>query len=112
MRGDTRDPANYEAIAELLDLASFIDYMLVNFFVGNGDWIDNNVYAMRNRTENGAFRFYCWTRKSACSRPGPMSPIAKSATPAPRSTTVCAPMLTTASCSPTAPNAICSMAAP
>jgi len=60
VRGNTVDPATYAAIRDLLDLPSFVDYMLVNYFVGNGDWIDNNVYAMRNRAEDGAFRFYCW----------------------------------------------------
>ena len=60
IRGNTADPAVYQSVGELLDLPSFVDYMLVNYFVGNGDWIDNNVYAMRNRTEDGAFRFYCW----------------------------------------------------
>ncbi len=60
IRGDTSSAAAYAAIGELLDLPSFIDYMLINFFVGNGDWVDNNVYAMRNRVAGGPFRFFCW----------------------------------------------------
>jgi len=60
VRGTPANEASYATIGDLLDLPNFVDYMLVNYFAGNGDWIDNNVYAMRNRTAGGAFRFFCW----------------------------------------------------
>ena len=60
VRGTPRNAPTYEMIKELLDLENFIDYLLVNFFLGNQDWVDNNVYAMRNRAADGPFRFYCW----------------------------------------------------
>ncbi|MFT5407377.1 MAG: hypothetical protein ACI9NC_000082, partial [Verrucomicrobiales bacterium] len=60
VRGTPSAPATYSAVAERLDLPSFVDYMLVNYFAGNSDWIDNNVYAMRNRVADGPFRFFCW----------------------------------------------------
>lgn len=60
VRGNVLNPAVYAAIGERLDLTNFVDYILVNHFAGNTDWIDNNVYAMRNRVPGGPFRFYCW----------------------------------------------------
>ncbi len=59
-RGDVESPAVYDEIASLVDLPNLIDYMLVNFFVGNGDWPDNNAYTMRSRVEGETFRFFCW----------------------------------------------------
>ena len=47
--------------ANLLDMENYIDYMLINFYVGNTDWGDNNWYAARNRvSQNEGFRFFCW----------------------------------------------------
>ncbi len=60
IRGNPQNTATYAQIQERLDLENFVDYLLVNFFIGNQDWVDNNVYAMRNRAIDGPFRFYCW----------------------------------------------------
>ena len=60
VRGNVVNPATFEAIKELLDLENFADYMAVNHFAGNSDWIDNNVYTMRRRLAGEPFRFYCW----------------------------------------------------
>ena len=60
VRGNTQNAATYSRIKERLDLKNFVDYLLVNFFIGNQDWGDNNVYAIRNRVADGPFRFYCW----------------------------------------------------
>ena len=54
---------NYEAVLELLDLDDFINYMLVNFYLGNRDWAHHNWYATRNRQNpdgNGKWRFHSW----------------------------------------------------
>ena len=59
-RSDARSPEVYAKIRELVDLENLIDYMLVNFYVGNGDWPDNNAYTMRPRVKGGQFRFFCW----------------------------------------------------
>ena len=53
------DPARYAAIQEQLDVADFIDYMLVNFYVGNDDWSHHNWYAAR-RKPDGRWRFFSW----------------------------------------------------
>jgi CotH kinase protein/Chitobiase/beta-hexosaminidase C-terminal domain len=53
------DPARYAAIADQLDVADFIDYMLVNFYAGNEDWSHHNWYAAR-RKPNGRWHFFSW----------------------------------------------------
>ncbi|HEY3392942.1 MAG TPA: lamin tail domain-containing protein, partial [Lacipirellulaceae bacterium] len=58
-------PANYAAAQELIDIDHFIDYMLVNYYVGNHDWALNtggkNWYATYNRVDaNGKWRFHSW----------------------------------------------------
>jgi len=60
VRGNVNNEQIYQRIGELLELTSFVDYIIVNHFAGNTDWIDNNVYAMRNREADHPFRFFCW----------------------------------------------------
>lgn len=57
---DTPSSVNYDAIAELLDIPQFIDYLLVQIYAGNDDWPNNNWTAARERVEGGKFRFYVW----------------------------------------------------
>ena len=53
-------PERYSAIAELLDLPAFADYMLLNIYGGNSDWDRaSNWYAARKRP-NGKFHFFVW----------------------------------------------------
>ncbi|MCF6332405.1 MAG: lamin tail domain-containing protein, partial [Draconibacterium sp.] len=47
-------------IQKYLDLPAFIDYMLLNFYLGNYDWAHQNYYAARNRIKQTGFRFYTW----------------------------------------------------
>ena len=54
------DSQRYLQVAELLDIDEFIDYMLINFYVGNSDWDQHNWYAARPRTGGGGFRFVSW----------------------------------------------------
>ena len=45
----------------LLDVDSFIRYMLINLYGGNTDWDHHNWFAYRNRILAGrGFRFICW----------------------------------------------------
>lgn len=45
----------YDALIEqqLLDMDNYIDYMLMNYYIGNQDWDGNNFFAIRNRVEPG-----------------------------------------------------------
>ena len=45
----------------LLDIDTFIDYMLINQYGGNTDWAHHNWYAIRRRgADSQGFRFLCW----------------------------------------------------
>ena len=49
----------------LLDIDNFIDYMIINQYVGNSDWDHHNWYAIRRRgPESQGFRFICWDSES------------------------------------------------
>ena len=45
---------------KFLDIPSFIDYMILNFYLGNFDWAHQNFYAARNKMTSDGFRFYPW----------------------------------------------------
>ncbi|MBR4172580.1 MAG: CotH kinase family protein [Kiritimatiellae bacterium] len=57
---DLTQRANYEAVAQRVDLPAFADYMLLNFFGGNQDWPQNNFAMVCSRLEGGKFYFCCW----------------------------------------------------
>lgn len=45
----------------LLAAENYIDYLLINFYMGNSDWGNNNWYAARDREKNiEGFRFFAW----------------------------------------------------
>lgn len=54
---------NYNLAADLLDIQSFIDYVSVETYVANADWLTNNVRLWRSRTvtdipyQDGKWRF-------------------------------------------------------
>ena len=50
---------DYVGVQNYLDLDEFIDYLLINFYGGNGDWDQNNVRGLRRRTEDGRWHFFC-----------------------------------------------------
>jgi len=53
--------SQYQLIQQYLDVPNFIDYMLMNFYVGNTDWAMKNWYASRNRVDpNGRWRYHSW----------------------------------------------------
>jgi len=53
-----KDDPNIDA---LLDVDNLIDYMLLNFYIGNRDWDHHNWIAARNRNEPGkGFQFFPW----------------------------------------------------
>ena len=52
----TRNP-EYE---DLLDVENMIDYMIMNFYVGNNDWPHRNFWVGRDRNDGDGFQFYPW----------------------------------------------------
>jgi hypothetical protein len=59
-KGDMSAPDTLAAMAERLDLANLIDYVLVELYIGNQDWPKRNWYASRRREPPGPFRFFAW----------------------------------------------------
>jgi hypothetical protein len=59
----TRNP-DYE---NLLDVDNMIDYMIMNFYVGNTDWPHRNWYTGRDREGDQGFQFYPWDTETALS---------------------------------------------
>ena len=58
-------PEEFQAIAEVLDLTNLIDYMLINFWIGNNDWPGSNWTAARRREPPGKYRFFTWDAESS-----------------------------------------------
>jgi hypothetical protein len=53
--------ANFDQVAGLLDIDAFIDYIIVNYYLGNTDWGHQNWYASRNQVlPDGKWRFHSW----------------------------------------------------
>lgn len=53
--------AAFDALCAKLDVAAFIDYLLANYYLGNGDWDHKNWYATRNRFDPaGRWRWHMW----------------------------------------------------
>jgi len=52
---------SYEEIQPHLDVPDFIDYMLMNYYIGNTDWAHQNWYASRSRTDpDGRWHYHSW----------------------------------------------------
>jgi hypothetical protein len=60
-------PENYERVSTIVNMDSFIDYMILNHYIGNETWDYGNWYAGRNRN-NGAFHFFAWDTETSMAR--------------------------------------------
>ena len=54
--------AEWNAVNEQIDVEHFIEYLMMNWYLGNEDWgADNkNWYASRKNTPDGRWRFHSW----------------------------------------------------
>ena len=53
--------SQYQSIQQYLDVPDLIDYMLMNFYIGNTDWAHHNWYATRSRVDPaGRWRYHSW----------------------------------------------------
>lgn len=59
--------SNYQAVADMLDVDQFIDYMIVHMYAGNkNDWPHNNWYATFDAVApDGQWRFHAWDQEHA-----------------------------------------------
>ncbi|RZO15772.1 MAG: hypothetical protein EVB09_06390, partial [Verrucomicrobiaceae bacterium] len=60
-------PKKYKELREHLHIDSLIDYMLLNFYIGNRDWDGHNWRAAGNGPEGEPFRFFPWDSEFALS---------------------------------------------
>jgi CotH kinase protein/Lamin Tail Domain/Chitobiase/beta-hexosaminidase C-terminal domain len=65
--GNIADDAVYQTVLGYLDVDPFIDYMLLNFYIGNRDWDGHNWRAGRKRDASGRFYFFPWDSEFAIS---------------------------------------------
>ena len=61
MSNDLSDPANFAAVSARLDIASTIDYIIINTWSVNSDWINWNTMWWRGRgTPNVKWKYALW----------------------------------------------------
>ncbi len=54
---DMRESTSIETVESMMEVDSYIDYMVTQIFVGNTDWPGNNVKLWRPRTADGKWRW-------------------------------------------------------
>ncbi|WP_442482725.1 CotH kinase family protein [Aeoliella sp. SH292] len=65
LQGNNPDGTDNPAYEDYLDIDNYIDYLMVNFFVGNVDWPHRNWYAVRERgLDSTGFKFVSWDAES------------------------------------------------
>ncbi|MGC3959386.1 MAG: lamin tail domain-containing protein [Verrucomicrobiota bacterium] len=52
--------AAYTNLSQYLNIPSFIDYMMLNFYAANTDWPGHNWNAARRRVPGATFQFFSW----------------------------------------------------
>ncbi len=57
---DMTIPEDYETAAALVDVDRFIDYWIHEVYIGNFDWMCNNIYIYYPYHYNGKFRWILW----------------------------------------------------
>jgi hypothetical protein len=64
LNGNISSTSVYRSVRRQMDVDSFADYLILNFWSGNLDWPHNNWYAIRHRPTNGLFIFIAWDTES------------------------------------------------
>jgi hypothetical protein len=65
LQGNNPDGTDNPAYEDYLDIDNYVDYLMVNFFVGNVDWPHRNWYAVRERgLDSTGFKFVSWDAES------------------------------------------------
>ena len=60
LTGDLGKEANYRQIEQWVDLTNFIDYQIFEIFVGNQDWLNNNIKFWRPHHPAGRWKWVLW----------------------------------------------------
>lgn len=67
VQGNNPDGTRNPAYENLLDVGNMIDYMILNFYIGNSDWPGRNYWVGRDRTGDEGFKFHPWDSETALS---------------------------------------------
>ena len=70
IQGRDADGAPDPDYENLLDVDNLIDYMILNFYIGNGDWPHRNFWVGRDRAGSEGFQFYPWDSETALGMTG------------------------------------------
>lgn len=62
------DSDRYSEAVNYIDLDSFIDFIILNHFIGNETWDFGNWYAARRRADGHRFQFFCWDAETSMNR--------------------------------------------
>jgi len=54
------DAASYEEMGRLLDIPSFVDYLIIRLWPNDWDWPQNNWAAAAERSPTGQWKFFVW----------------------------------------------------
>ena len=65
LQGNNLDGTANPQFESLLNMENMIDYMILNFYVGNSDWPGRNHWVGRNRNNGDGFYFYPWDTETA-----------------------------------------------
>jgi hypothetical protein len=66
LQGNNPDGTRNTNFPDLLDVNNYIDYMLMNFYIGNTDWPNHNYYASRLDTaDSTGFKMLPWDSEMA-----------------------------------------------
>ncbi|MEM7396132.1 MAG: CotH kinase family protein, partial [Verrucomicrobiota bacterium] len=66
MQGNNPDGSNNTNFPNYLDMPNYINYMLVNIYMGMLDWPHHNYYAARKRTpDSTGYKSFCWDSEGA-----------------------------------------------
>lgn len=65
LQGNNPDGSRNPSFENLLDVHNMIDYLILNFYVGNTDWPGRNWWVGRNREGQDGFGFFPWDTETA-----------------------------------------------
>jgi len=60
IQGDNPNGTPNSSYIDYLDPTDYIDYMLMNFYIGNTDWPNHNFYAAIDTADPTGFKFFSW----------------------------------------------------
>lgn len=64
-QGNNSEGTPNPSYENLLDVENMIDYLILNFYIGNTDWPGRNYWVGRDRTGDQGFQFYPWDSETS-----------------------------------------------